>query len=56
MFQDEIETYFFKNSYIPSTMIEWKRLDQDIHNSESYTLFTKHLLPFIRPEANSMFK
>ena len=35
------------NSYIPSTIIEWKKLDQDIRNSESYILFRKHLLSFI---------
>ena len=42
---------FFKNSYIPSTIIEWNKLDQDIRNVESYALFRKHLLSFIRPEA-----
>ena len=46
---------FFKNSYIPSTIIEWNKLDQDIRNAESYALFRKHLLSFIRPEANNIF-
>ena len=46
---------FFKNSYIPSTIIEWNKLDQDICNAESYALLRKHLLSFIRPEANSIF-
>ena len=45
----------FKNSYIPSTIIEWNKLDQDIRNAESYALFRKHLLSFIRPEANNIF-
>ena len=44
----------FKNSYIPSTIIEWNKLDQDIRNAESYALFRKHLLSFIRPEANNI--
>ena len=30
-------------------------LDQDIHNAERYALFRKHLLSFIRPEANNIF-
>ena len=46
---------FFKNSYFPSTIIEWNKLDQDIRNAESYALFRKHLLSFIRPEANNIF-
>ena len=46
---------FFKNSYIPSTIIERNKLDQDIRNAESYALFRKHLLSFIRPEANNIF-
>ena len=43
---------FFKNSYLPSTIIEWNKLDQGIRNAES---FRKHLLSFIRLEANNMF-
>ena len=46
---------FFKNSYIPSTIIKWDQLDQDVRNAESYVLFRKHLLSFNRPEANSTF-
>ena len=46
---------FFKNSYNPSAIIEWNKLNQDIRNAESYALFRKHLLSFIRPEANNIF-
>ena len=46
---------FFKNSYIPSTIIEWNKLDHNIRKAESYALFRKHLLSFIRPEANNIF-
>ena len=46
---------FFRNSFNPSAIIEWNRLDQDIRNAESYVLFRKHLLSFIRPEANNIF-
>ena len=45
---------FFKNSYIPSTIIEWNKSNQDIRNAESYALFRKHLLTFIRPKANNI--
>ena len=46
---------FFKTSYFPSTISEWNKLDQDIRNAESHALFRKHLLSFIRPEANNIF-
>ena len=45
---------YFKNSYIPSAIIEWNKLDQDIRNAESYALFRKHLLSFIRAETNNI--
>ena len=47
--------FFLKNSYFPSKTIEWNKLDQDMRNAESYALFRKHLLSFIRPEANNIF-
>ena len=46
---------FFKNSYIPSTTIEWNKLDQDTRNAKSYAFFRKHLLSFIRPKADHIF-
>ena len=46
---------FSKNSYISSIIIEWNKLDQDIRYAESYALFRKHLLSFIRPEASGIF-
>ena len=36
-------------------MIEWIKLDEDICNAESYALFRKHLLTFIRTEVNIIF-
>ena len=43
------------NFYIPPTIIEWNKLDQDKRNAESYALFGKHLLRFVRPETNNIF-
>ena len=45
----------FKISFLPSTVIEWNKLDSNIRNSESLTLFKKRILSFIRPFANSTF-
>ena len=53
--KDEIQTYFFKNFYITSTITEWNKSNQHIRNTESYALFRKHLLRFIRPVANTIF-
>ena len=40
---------FFKNTFFPSTIIEWNKLDWKIKNSESIETFKKRILSFIRP-------
>ena len=55
MFKRLNPTIFFKNFFIPSKILEWNKLDQEIRNAKSYTLFRKHILSFIRPEADSIF-
>ena len=46
---------FFKNPCFPSTIIEWKKLDSNIRNSETLNIFKSKILKFIRPTANSIF-
>ena len=46
---------FFKNTFFPSTIIEWNKLDLKIKNSESIKTFKKRILSFIRPSPNSTF-
>ena len=46
---------YFRNSFFPSTVIEWNKLDNNIRNSESVSAFKKQILKFIRPSPNSMF-
>ena len=46
---------YFKNSFFPSAISEWNKLDLDIRNSASLNAFKKKLLNFIRPCANSIF-
>ena len=46
---------FFKNTFFPSTIIEWNKLDRKIKNSESIEAFKKRILSFIRPSPNSTF-
>ena len=48
-------TETFRNSFLPFTVNEWNRLDSDIKNSDSYIIFRKKLLAFIRPVGNSMY-
>ena len=55
IFQRLISNRLFKNSSIPSTITERNKLDQDIRNAESYALLRKHLLSFIKLEANGIF-
>ena len=46
---------YFRNSFFPSTVIEWNKLDNNIRNSESVSAFKKQILKFIRPSPNSRF-
>ena len=54
--QFEVKHNFFKNSFFPSVVIEWNKLDLNIRNSENLFIFKKKLLEFIRPSGNSVFK
>ena len=47
---------FFKNSFFPSTIIEWNKLDPEIRNSASFYSFKENILTFIRPAPNSIFQ
>ena len=46
---------FLKNSFFPSTIIEWNKLGHNIRNSSSLNICWKSILKFIRPSANSFF-
>ena len=46
---------FFKNSFFPSTIIEWNKRDHNIRNSSSLNIFRKSILKFIRPSVNNLF-
>ena len=53
--QFKVKHNFFQNSFFPSAVIEWNKLDLNIHNSESLNVFKNSLLKFIRPPGNSVF-
>ena len=46
---------FFKNSFFPSTISEWNKLDPSLRNSKSFLTFKKNILQFIRPSVNSVY-
>ena len=46
---------YFWNSFFPSNVIEWNKLDNNIQNLESVSAFKKQILKFIRPTPNSTF-
>ena len=46
---------YFKNSFFPSAISEWNKLDLNIRNSASLSAFKKKLLNFIMPCSNSIF-
>ena len=50
-----VKRTFFKNSFFPSTAIEWNSLDKSIRSSESFVLFKKSILQFIQQSPNRTF-
>ena len=54
--QFKVKHNFFQNSFFPSVVIEWNKLDLNIRNSENLFIFKKKLLKFIRPSGNSIFR
>ena len=51
----DVKHDFFKKTFFPSTIIEWKKLDWKIKNSTSVETLKKRILSFIRPISNSTF-
>ena len=45
---------FFRNSYFPSSIKEWNRLDIDIRKSDSISIFKNRVLSLIRPLPNKV--
>ena len=54
--QFKVKHNFFQNPFVPSLVIEWNKLDQNIRNSENLNIFKKKLLKFIRLSENSVFR
>ena len=50
-----IKHNFFKNTFFPSNIVEWNKLDPAIQNSTSFNSFKESILKFIRPVPNSIF-
>ena len=46
---------FFQNTSFHSAVIEWNKLDLNIRNSESFNIFKKTLVNFIRPSGSTDF-
>lgn len=53
--QFSVKHNFFKNSFFPSAIIEWNKLDLNIRKLDSFSLFKASILKFIRPCPNSIF-
>ena len=47
---------FFKNTFFPSTILEWNKLGPSLRNSTSYNVFKNSILKFIRPSPNKIFQ
>ena len=51
----KIRHNLFKNSFFPSTIIEWNNLDPTLRNSKSFVDFKNSILKFIRPSPSNVF-
>ena len=49
-------TELFQNSFLPFTISEWNKLNPDVRNVDTYSLFRKNFLTFIRPVENSPYR
>ena len=45
--------FSFRYSHFPFIVIEWNKLDKSLKNSESFSIFNKNILKFIRPSPKS---
>ena len=46
---------YFKSTFFPSAILEWNKLDSFIRNSETFSLFKKRILDFIKQNPNHIF-
>ena len=51
----KIKHNFFKNTFFPSAIIEWNKLNPTIWNAESFGIFKSNILKFIRPIPKRFF-
>ena len=51
----KIKHNFFKNTFFPSAIIEWNKLDPTSRNAESFGIFKTNILKFIRPTPRIFF-
>ena len=48
-------THHVKNSFFPSTIIEWNNLDVTLRNSKSFVVSKNSILKFIRPSPSNVW-
>ena len=46
---------YFKNSFFPSAITEWNKLDYYIMNADSFKVFQERTLRFISPLSNNIY-
>ena len=51
----KVKHSFFKNTFFPSVIIEWNKLDPEIQIAPSLNIFKRNILKFIRPTAKNIF-
>lgn len=53
IFLFNVKRNFYKNSFFPSTIIEWSKVDSNLLNWECFGIFKINILTFFRPKPSS---
>ena len=51
----KVKANFFENSFFPTVIMEWNKIDVNNRYSAFCNVFKKVILKFIRPELNQVF-
>ena len=49
------EKFLFKNSFFPSTILQWYKVDVILRKYDSFIVFKKEIVRFIQPSFNSFY-
>ena len=55
IYQFKVKSNLFLNSFFPTALVEWNKLDSGVRKSPSYSALKKKILNFTRPHSKDVF-